>query len=317
MRFPLLSAVATLCLSSLLLSVPLVAQKASGGGKGHGSTGAPISGVPSNNGSMYGMSGYGSTYGSNPWLASVATCNDVWACPLSTPRPMPATPTNDDPDCFLTPVSGIHSPTVSLTRLEVPEKAKQEDDKACSALKHRKISEAEEHLLKAVKLYPEYAGAWVLLGQVQELEQKSGDAVESCSRAQKIDVNYAPSYLCMAYLDTADKKWEQLKQVTEALLQLHPMYATNAYYYNAVANLNLNNLSAAEISARRGIADSKQHHQSHLHLVLAQIYEKAGNRQSEIAELHEYLKCDPHGNDVENVNHVLKAIENPATVAKQ
>ena len=317
MRSPLLSAVITLCVFSLVLSAPLVAQKGGAGGKGHGSTGATMTGTgfpPGSNPSGYGMMGYG---GTNPWLASVATCNDTWACPLSTPRPMPATPTNDDPDCFLTPVAGIHSPTVSLTRLEVPEKAKQEHDKACSALKHKKTSDAEEHLLKAVKLYPEYADAWVLLGQVQELEQKSSDAAQSCSRAQRIDANYAPSYLCLAYLDTADKNWEQLRQVTESLLQLHPMYATNAYYYNAVAYLNLNNLLAAEISARRGIADSKEHHQPHLHLVLAQIYEKAGNRQSEIAELREYLKCDPHGNDVENVNNVLRVVESPTTAAKK
>ena len=230
---------------------------------------------------------------------------------------MPATPIKDDPDCFLVPAAGIHSPTVSLTRLEVPQKAKQEHEKACSALKHKNFSEAEEHLLKALNLYPDYAGAWVLLGQIQELEHKSNDAAQSCGRAHNIDVTYAPAYLCLAYLLAEDKKWEQLRQLTESLLRLHPIYATNAYYYNALAYVNLDKLSAAEISARRGIADSKEHHQPHLHLVLAQIYEKAGQRQLEIDELHEYLKCAPHGNDVENVNNALKIIENPTTEAKR
>lgn len=309
MRSSLFDLLVTLCLFFLVSSEPLVAQRSNDGGDNHGQNSG--NGLPAKSALGYGMSGY------DPWIASVATCTDAWACPLSTQRPMPATPINDDPDCFLPPVAGIHSPTVSLTRLEVPQKARQELEKACSALKHRKFSEAEEHLLKAVNLYPDYAGAWVLLGQIQELEQKSSDAAESCNRAHKIDASYPPAYLCMAYLQTADKKWEQLRQLTESLLQLHPIYATNVYYYNALAYLNLGNLAAAEASARRGIADSKEHHQPHLHLVLSQVYERAGSRQSEIDELHEYLKCSPHGNDVENVNKVLKRIENPTTAAKQ
>ena len=308
MRSFLLSSVA-LGLFLLVLSVPLAAQTVSDGGKNQN----PIT---ANSASGYGARGYGTISASDPWIASVATCTDTWACPLSTPRPMPATPINDDPECFLPPVAGIHSPTVSLTRLEVPQRAKQKLEKACSALKHKEFSQAEEHLLKALDYYPEYAGAWVLLGQVQELEHKTNDAAQSCSRAHEIDASYAPAYLCLAYLLTADKKWEQLRQLTERLLQLHPIYATNVYYYHALANLNLGNLPAAEISARRGIADGNEHHQPHLHLVLSQVYERAGNRRSEIDELHEYLRCSPRGNDVEHVNNLLRTIEDLAPAAK-
>lgn len=309
MRSCLFYLLVALCLFLLVSSVPLLAQRPNDGGDNHGANSG--TGLTAKSALGYGMSGY------DPWVASIPTCTDAWACPLSAQRSMPATPINDDPDCFLPPVAGIHSPTVSLTRLEVPQKARQEHEKACSALKHKKFSEAEEHLLKAINLYPDYAGAWVLLGQIQELEHKSNDAAESCNRAHRIDPSYAPAYLCLAYLQAADKKWEQLRQLTESLLQLHPIYTTNVYYYNALAYLNLGKLSAAEISARRGIADSKEHHQPHLHLVLSQVYERAGNRQAEIDELHEYLRCSPHGNDVENVNNLLKIIENPITAAKR
>jgi len=322
MKSLLVSTLRTLCLLTLVFSLPLFAQKG-GGHTGGGGTGSPPAGgtgaragVPGNVSSGYGIPGYSPNGVSDPWLASVATCNDTWACPLSTPR-MPATPTNDDSTCFLSPVAGIHSPTVSLTRLAVPQKAKEEHEKACSALKHKKMSDAEKHLLKAVKVYPDYAGAWVLLGQVQELEQKTNDATQSCGHAQEIDSSYAPAYLCLAYLEAVGKKWPQLKQLTDALLQLHPINASNAYYYNALAYLELNNLSAAETSALRGVADTKEHHQAHLHLLLAQIYDKEGDRRSEIAELHEYLKRDPHGNDVANVNNVLKEIEASATTAQR
>jgi tetratricopeptide (TPR) repeat protein len=205
---------------------------------------------------------------------------------------------------------------VSLTRLEVPHKAREEYEKACSALKHQKNSDAEQRLLQAVKLYPGYSAAWVLLGQLQELDHKSADSAESCTRAQTIDPNYAPSYLCLAYVIAGQQKWDQLKQVTDKLLQLHPLNASNAYYYNSLASFHLNKLTAAEISARRGIEDNKKHHQPHLHLLLAQIYEKQGDRSAQIAQLHEYLKLDPHGNNVAAVNNLLKQIE-PDTAARR
>lgn len=315
MMSPSRAAFPVLCLLMLACSLPLLGQKggsgggAGGGGKGGGGTGSnpgAVSSVPTNGG----IPGYGS------WPVEMSICKDNWACPVSTPRPMPATPTNDDPNCFLSPIAGIHSPTVNVTRLEVPHKARQEYEKACSALKHQKVSDAEERLTNAVKLYPEYAAAWVLLGQIQEIEHRNADAAQSCSQAKNIDQGYAPAYLCLAYLVAADKKWDQLRQLTESLLQLHALNASNAYYYNALAYLHLNKLSAAEISAHRGIEDNKKHHQPHLHLLLAEIYEREGDRRSEIAELHEYLKLDPHGHDTEAANKLLRQIE-PDTAARR
>lgn len=198
---------------------------------------------------------------------------------------------------------------MSITRLEVPHKANEEYEKACSAIQHKKLAKAEEHLQKSVQLYPQYAAAWVLLGQVQELQHKTEDATESCSHAQKIDANYAPSYLCLAHLATAAQKWGQLQELTDHLLRLHPINASNAYYYNALAYLRLNRLSAAEESALHGVEDNKEHHQPQLHLLLAKIYEKQGNRDSEMAELHEYLKREPHAENSSEVSTLLQKMD--------
>lgn len=288
------------CFLLVVLSAPLLAQKGGGsGGRGGGviPNAGPGPGAFPNNGSN-----------GKP----IAGCDGIDTCPAgTTPRPLPATPTNDDHACFLTPIAGIHSPTVSVTRLEVPDKARGEHDKACSALDEKKYPEAEKHLKKAIDVYSDYTAAWVLLAQVQELEQKNSDAAESCNRALKIDSSYAPAYLCLAHLAVGEKNWTRVEELTNHLLRLHPINASNAYYYNALAYFHLRQLSTAEASALLGIEDNAKDHQPRLHLLLAEIYEKKGDRSSEISELQEYLKRDPHGAEAAEVSTRLKTIEKP------
>lgn len=289
------------CFLLILLSAPLLAQK--GGGSG----GARSGGVMPNS-----RPGVGAFPNNGENGKPIANCDGIDTCPSgSTPRPLPATPTNDDHACFLTPIAGIHSPTVSVIRLEVPDKARSEHDKACSALDEKKYPEAEKHLKKAIDVYSDYTAAWVLLAQVQELEQKNSDAAESCNRALKIDSGYAPAYLCLAHLAVGERKWTQVEELTTHLLRLNPINASNAYYYNALAYFHLHQLSSAETSALRGIEDNTKDHQPRLHLLLAEIYEKKGDRSSEISELQEYLKRDPHGVEAAEVSTRLKAIEKP------
>lgn len=291
------------CLLLILLSAPLLAQK--GGGRSGG--------VSPNS-----RTGPGAFPNNGENGKPIAGCDGIDTCPAgSTPRPLPATPTNDDHACFLTPIAGIHSPTVSVVRLEVPDKARGEYDKACSAVDQKKYPEAEERLKKAIDDYSAYTAAWVLLGQVQELERRNSDAAESCNRAITIDSSYPPAYLCLAHLAVGERNWARVEELTTHLLRLHPINASNAYYYNALAYFHLRQLSSAETSALRGIEDNAKDHQPRLHLLLADIYEKKGDRSSEISELQEYLKRDPHGVDAAQVNTRLKAIEKSESASRQ
>ncbi|HLJ28909.1 MAG TPA: tetratricopeptide repeat protein [Candidatus Angelobacter sp.] len=310
LRKPLLLA----CCFVVVAFSPLLAQKGGSGGGGAPKGGpapspAPVSG-PSGN--VYSGNPYpGNIYSPSPWPYGL--CEGNSSCPTSTPRPMPAQPTQDDATCFLPPAAGIYSATVSLTRLEVPEKARNEYEKACSALHHKNFAKAQEHLEKAIQNYSAYAAAWVLLGQVQERQKKEGEATESCTRGLRIDSSYLPSYLCLAHIAASEKKWDRVAELTNHVLEFHPIQGANAYYYNALAYLHLNQLSSAETSARRGVEDTRKHEQPLLHLLLAQIYEKKGDRSSEVVELRAYLKLAPHGDDAAEVNDVLKAIkEEPA-----
>jgi hypothetical protein len=47
-----------------------------------------------------------------------------------------------------------------------------------------------------------------------------------------------------------NKKWNEVVQLTNALIRVHSSDVSVAYLYNAAANFNLGDLTAAELSAR-------------------------------------------------------------------
>jgi len=76
-------------------------------------------------------------------------------------------------NCFLPPLNGLLLSKVRIADLQVPAKAQREHKNGCTALRNSKTIEAEDHLRKAVKQWPKYLAAWVVLGQVLESQQEN------------------------------------------------------------------------------------------------------------------------------------------------
>jgi tetratricopeptide (TPR) repeat protein len=174
-------------------------------------------------------------------------------------------------NCFLPPLNGLVRSRVGIADLQVPSKAQREHKDGCAALRNSKIIEAEAHLRKAVQQWPKYLAAWVVLGQVLEAQQKTDEAYGACS------------------------------QPDDAV----------AYDYNAAANFHLHRLPEAETSALRAAEIDKSNAEPRVHFLLAQIYEAKGDRQSEAAQLREYLKYASDPNDVAMVKRYLSELEKP------
>jgi len=212
--------------------------------------------------------------------------------------------------------SGVHSPTVSVSRLEVPEKAIGEFQKACSSYKDKKLSQAEEHARKAIGIYPNYAAGWVLLGQVLDAEHIRDEADKACSQAATLDPQYIASYLCLAEFAARDENWDQLSKLSDEALAIDPVSNAYALYYSADANFHLKQYADAETSARAAVQLDPWHKLPQLHLLLAHVYDAKGDPHSEVAELKDYLKEAPNSPDAPQARVVLKQLENPPAQAK-
>lgn len=184
---------------------------------------------------------------------------------------------------------------VSVAALEVPAKARKEYEKGSELLEKGNLAEAEKSLRKAVDLYPKFAEAWLRLGDLEQRRKNVEGASADYQEAINADPNFTLPYIRMAFLLAQAQNWEQTRQVTERLISLDPVNYPLAYYFNAIANMDLNRMAVAEASALRAESLDKQHVEPRVELLLATIYIARGSYSSAADHYRAYLKLVPDG----------------------
>lgn len=201
--------------------------------------------------------------------------------------------------------SSSHSPTVSVARLAVPGKASSEYQKGCGALKDKRLDSAEQHERKAIELYPNYAAAWVVLGQVLEAENKRSDGLTACSQARSVDPNYVAPYLCLADLAATEENWQEVSILSGSALTLDPAGNAYSFYYAADAELHQGNVAKALKDAQNSVTLDKWRRLAQVHLLLAQIYRAEKDLNGQATQLREYLKLAPNSADAPKLRLTL------------
>jgi tetratricopeptide (TPR) repeat protein len=234
------------------------------------------------------------------------------------PEPPSATTPSDNSrlitaeSCDSWTAAAVNSPTVSVERLAVPKGARAEFQKACEELKDGNFQGAEERVRKAVELYPDYAAAWVVLGQALNGEHKDSEAVQACKQAMKVDPTYAPPYLCLAQFAEHTNKWDDVYTFSGHALSLEPATDPYAYFYTAAADLHLKRYAQAELNGRSAEKLDTANQIPELHLLLARIYQAEGNKSDEVVELQKFLELSPHNPDWQTARTTLAEIQDNA-----
>jgi len=275
----------------VLVCSPIHAQRE--GGRGGGVL-SPNNGGASN----------GPIFGQPSLQPSVATMQ-----PGIQNMPAPKPQVVEDESCLPWSLSDIRGATVNVARLEVPDKARSEFDKACGDFKKKKFADAETHVRSAIEKYSNYVAAWVMLGQVLSAQQEAEKAREACSQAEKADPSYLPPYLCLAELDVKSGQWDEILNVTKMAMGLNPVGDVYAYFYRAIALFNLNQLPEAEKTALQAEGIDTQHHDASVHYLLAQIYEAKGDFASAVAEVKQFLKINPDKEKTDEAKQYLAKLE--------
>ncbi len=161
--------------------------------------------------------------------------------------------TRDLGTIILKPIGEVSGHTVSATTLQAPKKARKAFDNGVTNAQAGKLEKAEKEFKKALEVYPEYSEAWFHLGQVCEVRNKPGEARRAYQESIGADSRFASPYLRLAMMDTREAKWQAVAEATGEVIKMNPYDFPDAFYLNAVANLNLNQLAQAEKSARDAI----------------------------------------------------------------
>lgn len=156
------------------------------------------------------------------------------------------------------PIGQAGASVLSVTSLAAPNSAKKAMDKAREEERKNKMQDAEKSLQKAVEIYPQYAAAWTELGRLQYMSKDTANAQHSFEQALAADPKYAKPYLGLAQVEIEAAHWEKVVDLTTKLLALNSGYPA-AWLLHAVAQYNLKDYDAAEVSVQSGLKVDPDH----------------------------------------------------------
>lgn len=206
-------------------------------------------------------------------------------------------------------LANVEGLTVSATTAMAPKDAKKAFEKGRNAEKKEKWEEAEAEFQKAVDAYPKFAAAWYELGFAQQKRNNVEAARKSYARSLDADPKYINPYGQLAVLAVREQKWDEVAEATSHLLKLNPVDFPMDWYFNSVANLQLQKLDLAEKSAREGINLDHGHRIPKLNHLLAIILAQKKDYTGAVENLRAYLLTSPQASDSEVAKKQLAELE--------
>jgi TolA-binding protein len=214
---------------------------------------------------------------------------------------------------FLTRMGGAQGNTVSVTGMSAPRDARTAFEKGRKAGSEKRYDEAVKELTRAVTLYPQYAAAWSLLGEVHRLQSHFDEARTEYGQALATDPKFVSPYFGLATIAVMENKWTEAAQYSEQVIQLNPSAYPMAYYFNAAAHYNLGKLNEAEQNARKFQQADTAHSRPDIALLLGNIL--AGKHEyAEAAQLYRsFLAARPDAPNAEELRKEAQRLENLST----
>ncbi len=209
-------------------------------------------------------------------------------------------------------LGNVQGSTISVTSLDAPKDARKSYEKGEESMKKEKWPEAQKQLEKAVEIYPKYAAAWYDLGEARLKQSNAAQAQEAFARALEADPKYLKPYLPLATLAMGEKKWQEAADTTGKLTRLDPADYPQAWMFNAIANVHLHNMDAAEESARGAIKADTGHQFPRCEYILALILAEKQQYAAALPLMKSYVEHAPNAPDAESVRKQISTLESAA-----
>jgi len=217
---------------------------------------------------------------------------------------------------FLRRMGDAKGTTISVTSMVAPKDAMRAYEKA-QKVKTEKPAEAEKDLTKAVQIYPQFAAAWTLLGDIHRQSEQLEDARADYTRAIAADPQFVNPTYGLAVISMQEKKWDEAIRLTDQVLKLNALAYPLAYFFNAAANYNLQKFDAAEETGKKFKAMDTQHSHPDVCLLLSYIYSRKQDYAGAAREIRDYLAAAPNSPNAEALKTDAKRFEDLDVSAKK
>ena len=217
---------------------------------------------------------------------------------------------------FLKRIGNAPGPTISVTSMAAPKDAMRALEKA-QKLRTEKPAEAEKELNKAVKIYPQFAAAWTLLGDLHREHNDFNTARADYAQAIAADPQFVNPAYGLAMIASQEKKWDDTIRLTEQVIKLNSAAYPLAYFLNAAANYNSQKYEPAEENAKKFKALDTQHSHPEVCLLLSYLYSGRQDYAAAAGEIREYLTLAPNSPNAESLKNDAKRFEELSVSAKK
>ncbi|HEY2361941.1 MAG TPA: tetratricopeptide repeat protein [Candidatus Angelobacter sp.] len=217
---------------------------------------------------------------------------------------------------FLTRIGNAPGTTISVTSMAAPKDAMHAYEKA-QKLQAQKPAEAEKELNKAVRIYPQFAAAWTLLGDMHRESNNFEGARNDYAQAVAADPQFVNPNYGLALIAAQEKKWGDAVRFTDQVIKLNSAAYPTAYFLNAAANYNLQKFTPAEESAKKFKSLDTQHNHPDVCLLLSYLYSGRQDYAGAAREIREYLVLAPNSPEAESLKNDAKRFEDLSVSAKK
>jgi tetratricopeptide (TPR) repeat protein len=217
----------------------------------------------------------------------------------------------------LYPLGDNEGTVVSLTTLQAPGKATRKFERAQKELnkKNPNLKKAAANLEAAVEIYPEFAGAWTLLGEVRLKGNDLTAAKDAFQQSIEADPQFLPPYSELAAIHGREGAWDSLAIICKKWLQLKT--TTLARYYLALANVELRRIDEAEEALVAVVESPEVALFPQAHHLLGLIYLRRGDTNSAAEQYREFLALAPESPMAAEVSAQLRQWEVEGVLASQ
>ncbi len=208
----------------------------------------------------------------------------------------------------------------------VPRAAREALERAIKLAKENKSPEAVTAMKEAIKAFPDYFEAHLLLGGEYLKMGRLDDAIAEFEQARKINAKDDRVYRGFGQVLMIQKKYALASQVLGEAARLSPsdpgipLMRGAALIEHAIAiNPSASKEAAAERESSFGMAEKSLAQAFELsgkklaavHLQLARLYEKKGDRARAADELENYLKMAPDDKKADALRAAIKTLRGP------
>jgi tetratricopeptide (TPR) repeat protein len=171
---------------------------------------------------------------------------------------------------------------------------------------------AIDSLRKVTSAYPGYSSAWLTLGLLQLGGGDRRGAQESFLSAVRTDPKFGLPLIQAATLDASQGNWSAVRDRSQKAIDLNPAAFPDAWALNALGNLGLEDIEAAEKSAREGLRVDTGHDYPELEYALGSVLASKQQVGEAIKHLQAYIDRAPHGMYADAARSTLAQMRAPA-----